>query len=70
MHPSFDILRTGKKYILTNYGDTYEFEVIDVGADGDYRLKDLYTLEYYQLNDLIRYGKGKDFDLNELENSH
>ena len=68
MHPSFDILRTGKKYVLKNYGDIYEFEVMDVGSDGDFRLKDIHTLEYYQLNDIIRYGKGKDFDLEEMEN--
>ena len=53
--------------MLKNFGDIYEFEVIDVGANGDFRLKDIHTLEYYQLNDLVRYGKGNDFDLDEYQ---
>jgi hypothetical protein len=67
LHPSFDILRTGKKYVLKNFGDVYEFIVLDAMADGDFQLKDIHTLEVFQLSDVIRYGKGKDFDLFEHE---
>lgn len=63
---SIDNLRKGKKYRLTNYGETFEFQVVDLPEEEVYRVKDLLTLEFYFLNDLIKYGKGKDFDLEEL----
>ncbi|WP_242928152.1 hypothetical protein [Pontibacter vulgaris] len=63
---SFDNLRKGKKYSLQNYGEVFDFQVLDMPADGVYTVKDLNTLETYNLNDLVKYGRGKDFDLNEL----
>jgi hypothetical protein len=33
----------------------------------DYIIRDLNSLEVYNLNVLIEYGKGKDYDLYELE---
>ena len=63
---SFNVLRNGKKYRLTNYGETHEFVVEQILADGDFRVKDLLTLERYRLKDLIKYGKGKDFSLEDI----
>lgn len=63
---SFDVLRTGKKYRLINFGERHEFEIENVLADGDFEVKDLDTLERYALKELISYGKGKDFLLEEL----
>ncbi|MDN5201505.1 hypothetical protein QQ008_09040 [Fulvivirgaceae bacterium BMA10] len=63
---SWDTLRVGKKYYLKNYGEKSEFEVLEVIGKSDFKLKDLYTLESYMLSDLVRYGKGKDYDLQEL----
>lgn len=63
---SFDVLRTGKKYRLTNYGEKHEFVVEHVLANGDFNVKDLLTLERFRLKELITYGKGKDFLLEEL----
>ncbi|WP_299757188.1 hypothetical protein [uncultured Pontibacter sp.] len=63
---SIDNLRKGKKYRLTNYGETFEFQVMDMPEENMYRVKDLLTLENYFLNELIKYGKGKDYDLEEL----
>ena len=63
---SFDVLRTGKKYRLTNYGERHEFVVENVMANGDFKVKDLLTLERFRLKELITYGKGKDFLLEEL----
>lgn len=63
---SFDVLRTGKKYRLTNYGEKHEFVVESVLANGDFKVKDLLTLERFRLKELITYGKGKDFLLEEL----
>jgi hypothetical protein len=63
---SLDNLRKGKKYRLTNYGETFDFQVTDMPEENKYRVKDLLTLESYLLNDLLKYGKGRDFDLEEL----
>ena len=63
---SMDNLRRGKKYRLTNYGESFEFQVMDMPEEGSYRVKDLNTLDIYLLHDLVKYGKGKDFDLDEL----
>jgi hypothetical protein len=66
---SFDVLRTGKKYRLINYGETHEFIVESILANGDFKVKDLLTLERYKLKELISYGQGKDYILEEvLEN--
>lgn len=61
-----DVLRTGKKYRLTNYGEQHEFVVENVLGNGDFVVKDLLTLERFRLNDLVRYGKGKDYLLEEI----
>ena len=64
---SLDTLRTGKKYRLVNFGETHEFVVENVLGNGDFRVKDLLTLERYRLTELISYGKGKDYCLEELQ---
>lgn len=58
-------LRVGSKYKLTNFGDTNEF-IIEKVLPNDYAVKDLLTLERYKLKDLIKFGKGKDFEIREL----
>ena len=63
---SFDVLRTAKKYRLVNYGERHEFIIEDILADGDFMVKDIHTLERYRLKDLIKFGKGKDFEIREL----
>lgn len=64
---SFDVLRTGKKYRLINYGEKHEFVVENVLANGDFNVKDILTLERYRLRELVAYGKGKDFLLEEIQ---
>lgn len=66
---SFDVLRAGKKYRLINFGERHDFIIENILANGDFKVKDILTLERYNLKDLIRYGKGKDFLLEELEES-
>ncbi|MBL7870256.1 MAG: hypothetical protein JNM78_01490 [Cyclobacteriaceae bacterium] len=63
---SFDVLRVGKKYKLINLGDTYEFEIERILTNGDFKVKDLHTLERYLLKDTIKFGRGKDFEIREL----
>lgn len=66
MAQSFNNLRVGKTFKLTNFGETYEFEILEILADGDCQLKDTNTLEKYRLFDLIYLGKGDDFDIESL----
>lgn len=63
---AFNNLRRGKKYQLRNHGELYEFWVVEMLESEDFLLKDVLTLEHYKLHDLLRYGKGKDYDLQEL----
>ncbi|HEY3404454.1 MAG TPA: hypothetical protein VGK59_13790 [Ohtaekwangia sp.] len=63
---SFDVLRTGKKYRLINFGEQHDFIIESVLGNGDFKVKDLLTLEHYYLKELIRYGKGKDYMLEEI----
>jgi hypothetical protein len=60
-------LRVGKKYRLTNFGDTSEFLIERVLGSHDFAVKDLLTLERYKLKDLFKFGKGKDFEIWELD---
>ncbi len=66
MSKSFNNLRVGKKFRLTNFGEVSDFEVVEILGNGDCRLKDIHTLENYKLFDLIRYGKGEDFEVFEI----
>jgi hypothetical protein len=63
---SFDVLRVGKKYRLLNFGDRYEFEIERIIGNGDFKVKDLNTLERFLLKDTIKFGKGKDFEIREI----
>lgn len=64
---SFDVLRVGKRYRLVNYDERYEFEIERILANGDFKVKDLHTLERFLLKDTIKYGKGKDFEIREMD---
>jgi hypothetical protein len=64
---AFDVLRVGKKYKLINYGEVNEFVVEHILGNGDFRVKNIHTLERYLLKDLIKFGQGKDFEIRELE---
>lgn len=63
---SLDVLRAGKKYKLINYGERFDFTIEEILSNGDFKIKDIHTLEVGQLIDLYKYGKGKDFEIREL----
>ena len=63
---SFGALRIGKKYYLINFGDRYEFQLEMMLTNGDFKVKDLNTLERYTIKELIKFGRGKDFEIREL----
>lgn len=66
MNASFDIIRTGKQYKIINYGEEWHFEVLEILANGDFKIRMIDTLEEQLLSDLIAYGKGQDFTFDEL----
>ena len=66
MAMSFDNIRTGKKYYIKNFGEECTFEVHEVMGDGDFRVKDIDTLEMFFLSDFVKYGKGKDYQFEEV----
>ncbi|MEM8968534.1 MAG: hypothetical protein AAGE93_19105 [Bacteroidota bacterium] len=66
MTMSLDNLRIGKKYYLYNYGEESRFEVLERLEDKNYRVKDLLSLDTYELGDLIRYGTSDDFEIEEI----
>ena len=63
---SFSSLRVGSKYKLINFGESTEF-MIEKILGNDFAVKDLLTLERYKLKDLIKFGKGRDFEIRELD---
>lgn len=67
MSLSLDVLRVGKRYRLTNYGDHHDFIIERVLTKGDFAVKDIHTLELYRLKEIFQYGKGKDFEIRELD---
>lgn len=63
---AYSSLRVGKKYWLKNFGEKFEFEILEALHPQDFVLKDLNSLEHYRLSELTMYGKGKDFEIREL----
>ena len=63
---ALDNLRVGRVYRLVNQGEIRKIEVIDRLAGENFKVKDLDTLEYYTLYELLQWGRGKDYDLEEL----
>jgi hypothetical protein len=67
MSISLDTIRVGKRYYLINHGERHEFIVLEKLTNQNFKVKDLYTLEIYELQDLIHLGKGKDYELYGME---
>jgi len=64
---SFGVLRVGKRYRLVNYHDRYDFVIETILENGDFKVKDIHTLEHYLLKDVLKFGKGKDFEIRDLD---
>ena len=63
---SLSSLQTGHNYRIRNYDEEIEFVVLDLQADGDVKVRHLHTLEEFLLSEITRYGKGRDYDLQEI----
>ena len=66
LHASFNIIRVGQNYRLVNYGETNTFEVLEIINEDECIVRSVDTLEKYHLSDLIKFGKGEDFDFEEI----
>ena len=56
----------GKSYRLINYGEVYTFEAMEIISNDECLIKSIDTLETFLLSDLTKYGKGADFDFEEI----
>lgn len=63
---ALDNLRVGRIYRLVNQGEVRMIEVMSRISSENFLIKDLDTLEPYTLHELLQWGKGKDYDLEEL----
>lgn len=63
MSISLNNIRTHKEYVLTNFGEKFEFKVEAILPHDEFILKDVHTLETYRMSELIGRGKGKDFSI-------
>ena len=63
---AIDNIRVGRVYKLVNYGEIRFLEAMERTGRENFKMKDLDTLEYYEIEELLRWGKGKDYDLDEV----
>ncbi|MBN7816687.1 hypothetical protein [Algoriphagus pacificus] len=63
---ALDNLRVGRVYRLVNQGEVRKLQIIDRLSGDNFKVKDLDTLEFYTIFELLQWGKGKDYDLDEL----
>lgn len=66
MAMSLDSLRVGRVYTFVNNGEKRTLEVLAKLSGSDFKVKDLDTTEEYTFEELLRWGKGKDYDLDEV----
>ena len=66
LRASFNTIRVGMRYKLVNHGETSVFEVLEILSDEDCIIRSLDTLEKFNLNDLVKFGLGDDFEFDEL----
>ena len=63
---ALDNLRVGRVYRLVNMGEIRMIEIMARLGGDNFKIKDLDTLEYYTIHELLQWGKGKDYDLEEF----
>jgi len=63
---ALDNLRVGRIYRLVNQGEIRTIEIMSRLQGDNFKIKDLDTLEFYTIHELLQWGKGKDYELDEL----
>jgi hypothetical protein len=66
MAMALDNLRVGRVYRFINMGEVRNLEIMSRLSGENFKVKDLDTLEIYEMEELLRWGRGKDYDLDEL----
>jgi hypothetical protein len=64
---ALDNLRVGRFYRLVNQGEIRRIEVMSRISGENFKVKDLDTLEFYTLHELLQWGRGKDYDIEEID---
>ncbi|MFD2033786.1 hypothetical protein ACFSKL_03235 [Belliella marina] len=62
---ALDNLRVGRVYEFRNMGEIRKLEVVSRISGSNFKVKDLDTTEVYTIEELLRWGKGKDYELDE-----
>ncbi|PRY90972.1 hypothetical protein [Mongoliibacter ruber] len=66
---ALDNLRVGRVYDFQNNGEVRRLEILARLSGENFRVKDLDTTEIYTTEELLRWGKGKDYELDEVIDS-
>jgi hypothetical protein len=62
---ALDNLRVGRVYGFRNMGEERKLEVIARLSGSNFKVKDVDTTEIYTMEELLRWGIGKDYELDE-----
>lgn len=63
---ALDNLRVGRKYQLVNMGEVRQVVIVARLRGANFQVKDLDTLEFYTIEELLQWGIGKDYDIDEI----
>ncbi|PZX56859.1 hypothetical protein LV84_01985 [Algoriphagus ratkowskyi] len=63
---ALDNLRIGRKYQLVNMGEIRQVVIVARLRGTNFQVKDLDTLELYTIEELLQWGIGKDYDIDEI----
>ncbi|MCH6199229.1 hypothetical protein MMU07_06555 [Aquiflexum sp. LQ15W] len=62
---ALDNLRVGRVYSFSNMGEKRKLEILARLSGDNFKVKDLDTTEIYTIEELLRWGKGKDYELDD-----
>lgn len=66
---ALDNLRVGRVYDFQNNGEVRRLEILARLSGENFKVKDLDTTEVYTIEELLMWGKGKDYELDEVIDS-
>ncbi|MCH7401980.1 hypothetical protein ACFOUP_15790 [Belliella kenyensis] len=62
---ALDNLRVGRVYAFKNMGEVRKLEILARLSGSNFKVKDIETTEIYTIEELLRWGKGHDYELDE-----
>ncbi len=63
---ALDNLRVGRVYEFRNMGEERRLEIVSRLSGANFVVKDLDTTELYTMEELLQWGRGKDYELDEV----